>query len=85
MMDKITQYRTKLTWIKQLLSMNESQELNKIWKKYAMLRRIIDSIDLNLNELQILESNVNGLKKKNYKIRAKKVAKELKRLTELNK
>lgn len=85
MMDKITQYRTKLTWIKQLLSMNESQELNKLWEKYGMLRKIIDSIELNLNELQILESNVDGVKKKNYQIRVKRVAKELKRLTELNK
>lgn len=81
MIDRITQYRTKISWIKQLLSINESKELEQVWKKYSILRKLIESVELNINELEIIETKTDGIKTKNYKIRAKKVSNELLKLS----
>ena len=85
MIDKITEYRTKIAWIRQLMTMNESRELDAIWKKYALLRKLLSSVEENINELQIMETNIDGVKTKNYKIRVKRVSNELLKLSRATK
>jgi len=80
-MDKLTEYRSKVSWIKQLLSMNENRELNAVWKKYSILRKILESVESDLNQIQILETYTVFEKKRQYKIRLKRVGKELLRMT----
>ena len=80
-MDKLTEYRTKLSWIKQLLSVNEHKELTKVWEKYSMMRKLIQSVEEDLNKIEILETYTEKVKVTQYKVKLKKVAKELARMT----